>query len=61
MGCMASKPDYINSAAGGESEYLANYLEGETLGQVRRGKTRDHERIANDGTSVHSSVPSHHR
>ena len=56
MGCMASKPDYINSAAGGESEYLANYLEGEILGQVR-----DHERIANDGTSVHSSVPLHHR
>ena len=42
MGCIASKPGYIDSAAGGEKEYLTNYLEGETLGQVRRGKTREH-------------------
>ena len=41
MGCLASKPDYIESAAGGEKEYLTNYVEGKTLGQVRRAKTRE--------------------
>lgn len=37
MGCMASKPDYIESAAGGEKEYLTNYVEGKTLGQGEFG------------------------
>ena len=60
MGCMASKPDYIESAAGGEKEYLDNYLEGETLGQVRLGKTRA-SRDRHDNASVHMSVPSHRR
>ena len=52
MGCIASKPGYIDSAAGGEKEYLTNYLEGETLGQVRRGKTREHLKERNDDTSI---------